>query len=445
MVGPSGSGGSGGTEITAARALSVGRAVASDGYDRVVVGRDARASRAVLVDAVTAGLRECGADVLAVGVAPMPTIARTVSRTDANAGIVVTAAHDPTPNGGLRLRTASGTAFGPEQRAAIAARVERDEYDLHPRDGRGSTETVADAVEQHATELAGAVSVADPPSVVVDVGDGAGEITARVLSALGCDVGTLHGRREECFPEWPGEPVGETLEALSSLVEATDARLGIAHDADADRMLAVDETGAVVPRDALLALFARATATDGDIVVVPVGTSVAVDDAVATVGATVSRTRVGDAFVADRTTWPDVVFGGDPSGAWIWPDETPCPDGPLAACKLVELVADRGPLSSLVADIEPYPSRHASVAVEEQTAVMNQVRECAHEWYDDVDTLGGVYVDVGAGWLFLRASDTEPVIQLTVEARDEFRAERLEADAIGLLEKAIATVSGLRP
>ncbi|AFO58944.1 phosphoglucosamine mutase [Natrinema sp. J7-2] len=445
MVGPRGIGGPGGEEITAARALSVGRAVASDGSDRVVVGRNARATGAVLADAVTAGLRECGADVLAVGVAPTPTIARTVSRTDATAGIVVTAAHDSTSDDGLMLRTASGKAVSPEQRAAIAARVERGEYDLHPRDGRGSTETVADASERHVTELVEAVSVADPPSVVVDVGDGAGEITARVLSALGCDVGTLHGRREEAVPGWPGEPVGEAFGALSSLVEATDARLGIAHDGDADRMLAVDETGAVVPRDVLLALFARATATDGDIVVVPVGTSMAVDDALATVGVTVRRTQVGDTFVADCTTWPDVAFGGDPSGAWIWPDETPSPDGPLAACKLVELVADRGPLSSLAAAIETYPSRRASVAVEEQTAVMNQVRECAHEWYDDVDTLGGVYVDVGAGWLFLRASDTEPVIHLTVEARDEFRAERLEADAIGLLETAIATVSGLRP
>ncbi|WP_226481481.1 phosphoglucosamine mutase [Natrinema amylolyticum] len=435
----------GGADVTAARALSIGRAIASDGSDRVVVGRDARESVPILVDAVIAGLRECGADVLEAGVAPTPTIARAVLRTDANAGIAVTASHDPKPDDGIKLLSWTGKAFSPEHRDAIAARVDRDEYDLQPRDGRGSVESMGDAIDRHATELVEAVSIADPPSVAVDVGNGTGGITARVLSELGCDVITLTGQRDWDFPGRPSEPIRETLGELSSLVGATDARLGIAHDGDADRMLAVDETGTVVPRDVLLALFARETATDGDIVAAPVGTSMAVDDALAAVGATVSRTRVGDTFVADCTTWPDVVFGGDPSGAWIWPDETPCPDGPLAACKLVELVADRGPLSSLVEDVETYPIRRASVAVEEKTAVMDQVRECARERYDDVDTLDGVYIDVDDGWILLRASDTEPVVRLTAEARDEFRAERLEADAVGLLETAIATVSGIRP
>ncbi|PCR89648.1 phosphoglucosamine mutase [Natrinema ejinorense] len=445
MFGTSGIRGTVGEDVTAALALSIGRAVASDGYDRVVVGRDARESGAMLIDAVTAGLRECGADVLEVGVASTPTVARTVSRTDAGAGIVVTASHNPAPDNGIKLWSSSGKAFGPDQRDAIAARVDRDEYDLRPWNGGGSIEPVADAIDRHATQLVEAVSVADPPSVAVDVGNGSGGITARALSDLGCDVVTLNGQRDGRFPGRPSEPTRETLGDLAALVEATDARLGIAHDGDADRMLAVDETGTFVPKDVLLALFARETATDGDSVVAPVGTSMAVDDALAAVGATVSRTRVGDTFVADRTTRPGVIFGGEPSGAWIWPDEAPCPDGPLAACKLVELVADRGPLSSLVEDVETYPIRRTSVAVEEKTAVMNRVRECATERYDDVDTLDGVYVDVGDGWVLLRASGTEPVVRLTAEARDESRAERLEADAIGLLENAIETVSGIRP
>ncbi|WP_222919711.1 phosphoglucosamine mutase [Natrinema sp. SYSU A 869] len=445
MFGTSGIRGTVGEDVTAALALSLGRAVASDGYDRVVVGRDARESGPILVDAVTAGLRECGADVLEAGVAPTPTIARAVSRTDANAGVVVTASHNPAPDNGIKLWSSSGKAFGPEQRDGIAARVERDEYDLQPWDGGGSLEPVGDAIDRHATELVEAVSVADPPSVAVDVGNGTGGITARVLSELGCDVVTLNGQRDGRFPGRPNEPTRETLGELSSFVEATDARLGIAHDGDADRMLAIDETGSFVPKDALLALFAREAATDGDIVAAPVGTSIAVDDALAAVGATVSRTRVGDTFVADCTTWPDVVFGGEPSGMWIWPDEMPCPDGPLAACKLVELVADRGPLSSLVEGVKTYPIRRASVTVKEKTAVMNQVHECVCERYDDVDTLDGVYVDVDDGWILLRASGTEPVVRLTAEARDEFRAEQLEADAIGLLETAIATVSGIQP
>jgi len=445
MFGTSGIRGTVGEAITAELALSIGRAVASDGYDRVVVGRDARESGAVLTDAVTAGLRECGADVLEAGIAPTPTIARAVPRTNADAGIVVTASHNPAPDNGLKLWSASGKAFDPEQLDAIAARVEGDEYDLRPWDGHGSLESLEDTADRHATALVEAVSIDEPPSVAVDVGNGTGAITARVLSDLGCDVVTLNGQRDGRFPGRPSEPTRETLGDLSALVEATDATVGIAHDGDADRMLAVDETGTFVPKDVLLALFARETATDGDVIAAPIDTSMAVDDALATVGASVSRTRVGDGFVADRATRPDVVFGGEPSGAWIWPDETLCPDGPLAACKLVELVTDRGPLSDLVGEIETYPIRRTSVKIENKAAVMNQVRDRVRDRYDDVETLDGVYVDADDGWFLLRPSGTEPVIRLTAEARDEFRADQLEADAVGLLENVIATMSGIRP
>lgn len=256
---------------------------------------------------------------------------------------------------------------------------------------------------------------------------------------------TLNGQRDGRFPGRPSEPTRETLGDLSSVVATTAASLGIAHDGDADRMVAVDETGTFVPKDVLLALFAREAATAGDTVAVPVGTSRAVDDALSRTGASVTRTRVGDGAVAERAVQPGVVFGGEPSGAWIWPAETPCPDGPLAACKLVELVAARGPLSSLVDGVETYPIRRTSVRVDEKRAVMDRVREDARDRYDDVDLLDGVYVGVDDGWLLLRASGTEPIIRLTAEARDEFRAEQLEADGIGLLESAITTVSGLRP
>jgi phosphoglucosamine mutase len=320
MFGTSGIRGTVGEEITAELALEVGRAVASDGYDRVVVGRDARESGRVLTDALTAGLRECGADVLEAGVAPTPTIARAVPRENADAGIVVTASHNPAPDNGIKLWAASGKAFDSDQRDAIATRVDAGDYDLRPWDGHGSLESLEDSTDQHATAITESVSIDDPPSVAVDIGNGTGGITARVLSELGCDVVTLNGQRDGRFPGRPSEPTRETLGDLSALVEATDASVGIAHDGDADRMLAVDETGSFVPKDVLLALFARETATDGDVVAAPVDTSMAVDDALAAVGASVSRTRVGDTFVADRATQPNVVFGGEPSGAWIWPD-----------------------------------------------------------------------------------------------------------------------------
>jgi phosphoglucosamine mutase len=116
MFGTSGIRGTVGTDVTAALALSVGRAVASDGYDRVVVGRDVRDSGRTLVDAIAAGLQECGADVLEVGVEATPTVARAIDHLEADAGIVVTASHNPKTDNGIKLWTPSGKAFGPEKR-----------------------------------------------------------------------------------------------------------------------------------------------------------------------------------------------------------------------------------------------------------------------------------------------------------------------------------------
>ena len=260
-----------------------------------------------------------------------------------------------------------------------------------------------------------------------------------MLAALGCDVVTLNGQQDGSFPGRPSEPTRETLVGLSSLVKSTDADLGIAHDGDADRMMAVDETGAFVPKDVLFALFAREAAGDGDVVAAPVGTSMTVDDTLAAVGASVTRTPVGDVFVAEEANRPDVVFGGEPSGAWIWPTETLCPDGPLAACTLLELAAERGPLSTLVTEIETYPIRRTALEVEDKAAVMDHVREHVNERYGDVETLDGVSITVDDGWMLVRASGTQPIVRVTAEARTESRAEELAADAVAILEHAIET------
>ncbi len=443
MFGTSGIRGAVGDDITAGLALAVGRAVATEGYERVVVGRDVRESGNVLVDSLTAGIRECGSDVLEVGVAPTPTVARAVNWLDADAGVIVTASHNPRADNGIKLWSADGTAFDPGQCDEISTRIETETYDLQAWDGHGSLEHTNGVLERHASELIESVSIDEPPSVVVDVGNGTGSITARVLSELGCSVETLNGQQDGRFPGRPSEPNRETLSTLSTVVAETDAQLGIAHDGDADRTVAIDETGTFVPKDVLLALFAREAAgnTDGDLVAAPVDTSLAVDDALTTVDASVTRTQVGDAFVAERATRPDVIFGGEPSGAWIWPNEALCPDGPLAACKLVELVADRSSesLSALVDEIDTYPIRRTSIDVEQKSAVMERVRDRVVDRYDDVDTLDGVYIDNDDGWILIRASGTEPVIRITAEARTASRTDTLFDDAVSLVDTSLSS------
>ncbi|MFB6130409.1 MAG: phosphoglucosamine mutase [Salinigranum sp.] len=435
MFGTSGVRGRVGEDVTASLALSIGRAVGSTGATKAVVGRDPRESGRFLADALSAGLRECGADVVDLGLASTPAVARSVAWREADVGVSITASHNPPEDNGIKLWSPSGQAFDEERRDRISAAVESADYDLRAWDEVGAADAWDGAREAHARTLEASVSLEDPPSVVVDLGNGAGGVTADVLYALGCDVETLNAQPDGRFPGRPSEPTAETLGALCRHVEATGADLGIAHDGDADRMMAVDGTGSFVEGDLLLALFGRAAAGRGDRVAAPVNTSLAVDDALAAVGAELTRTRVGDVYVAERATEPDVAFGGEPSGAWIWPDETLCPDGPLAACKLVELVSREGPLDELLADVEPYPLRRESVEVDDRRAIMAGVEADVLDAYDDVTTVDGVRVEDDGGWFLVRASGTQPLIRLTAEARSADRADELLATARDLVAR----------
>ncbi|WP_439025431.1 phosphoglucosamine mutase [Haloarchaeobius sp. DT45] len=424
MFGTSGIRGEFGTEVTCDLALSVGRAVASAGYEHVVVGRDARESGEPLQQALVAGLRERGTAVVDVGLAATPTVARSIERHDADAGVVITASHNPAQDNGIKLWNPSGQAFDTDQRAEITRRVREGEVVDARWDCVGSIASDETAVAAHEAALRDAVDIDGDLSVVVDVGNGTGGLTASVLHDLGCDVQTLNAQPDGSFPGRPSEPTAENCESLTRLVAQT-ADLGIAHDGDADRMMAVTEDGEFVPGDVLWALFAREAVGEGDRVAAPLNTSLAVDDALEPLGATVEHTKVGDVYVAEAATAPAVAFGGEPSGAWIWPDETLCPDGPLAACKLASLVATAGSLRGLVDDIETYPIRRDSVETDEKAAVMDAVETTLRERYAEVDDRDGIRVDTDDGWFLVRPSGTQPLVRITAEARSDERADDL--------------------
>ena len=434
MFGTSGIRGPVGDEVTAELALSVGRAVGVDA-DRVVVGRDARESGHLLTDALTAGLRESGVDVVDLGLAATPTVARSVGWEDADAGVAVTASHNRAPDNGIKLWQPSGQAYDAERRENVSARTRDGIVDLQPWDELGDREH-RDGADRHVDALVDAVDCSESLSVVVDLGNGAGGVTVDALQRLGCEVETLNAQPDGSFPGRPSEPTEENCESLAALVGETDADLGIAHDGDADRMRCVAADGTYLSGDVTLALLARDAASEGDRVAAPVDTSLAVDDHLADAGVTVDRTPVGDVYVADRASDPGVAFGGEPSGAWIWPAETLCPDGPLAACKTAALAAER-PLADRIAEIDTYPIRRDAVETDEKTAVMERVGERVHAEYDDVTTLDGVRVDLGDAWFLLRASGTQPLVRITAEARDESRAGVVFTEARELLTDAV--------
>jgi phosphoglucosamine mutase len=433
MFGTSGIRGPVGEDVTAALALRVGRALGD--RSRVVVGRDPRESGRLLVDALAAGLRECGVDVVDLGVSATPTVARAVAWEDADAGVSVTASHNPAPDNGLKLWQPSGQAFDEPLRTEIEQRLRADDPDLAAWDGLGDRRRTA-ATTRHADALVEATTACER-SVVVDVGNGAGAVTADALGRLGCAVETLNAQPDGAFPGRPSEPTPEHCESLATLVGASDADLGIAHDGDADRTRAVTAEGEFLSGDTLLAILAADAATAGDRVAVPVDTSLAVADFLDARGVDTVRTPVGDVYVAAAAAEDGVAFGGEPSGAWIWPDETLCPDGPLAACRLAALDAEQ-PLAERAAAVPTYPIRRSSVETDAKAAVMKRVHEAVAADYDSdaVSTLDGVRVAAGDGWFLLRASGTQPLVRVTAEARDPDRADELRTTALSLVERA---------
>ena len=431
MFGTSGIRGPVGDEVTASLALSVGRAVGVDA-DSVVVGRDPRESGEFLTDALAAGLRESGTDVVDLGLAATPTVGRAVAWESADVGVAITASHNPPQDNGIKLWQPSGQAFDADLREQISDRIREEAADLVAWDEVGE-HRAADAAERHVAALTDAVDLPDAPAVVVDLGNGAGGVTVDALQRLGSDVETLNAQPDGSFPGRPSEPTAENCQSLSTLVGYTDASLGIAHDGDADRLRAASSDGTYLSGDELLAIFAADAAEPGDSVAVPVDTSLAVADFLAENSVDVTYTPVGDVYVADAASEPGVAFGGEPSGAWIWPEETLCPDGPLAARKLVALHAER-PLGDRVAELPEYPIRRDSVEVDDKRGVMDRISARVADQFGDVSTLDGVRVDLGDAWFLLRPSGTQPLVRITAEARDESRAEDAFERARALLD-----------
>jgi phosphoglucosamine mutase len=219
------------------------------------------------------------------------------------------------------------------------------------------------------------------------------------------------------------EPTEEHLGDLRSLVIQKRAALGIAHDGDGDRMVAIDENGRFIDGDRLIALFAVALHARN--VVAPVDASMILDELVE---GKVHRTRIGDVYVAEALKVTGADFGGEPSGTFIFPDQTLCPDGVYAAALLSSMVKER-PLSEIIDAIPKYPVSRTSLAFKNEQRKIVQERleqvmrevDCEH-----LITVDGYRAEFKEGWFLVRLSGTEPKIRVTVEARSQKSLELLD-------------------
>jgi phosphoglucosamine mutase len=433
MFGSSGIRGVANKDLNSELAVSVGLAVGSR-CKSAVIGRDPRIASEMIEFGLISGLTACGCDVTRIGLVSTPTLSHAARNYDC--GIMVTASHNPPEYVGIKLWNPDGTSFNSKQQEYIESSI--TEAQSRPAyagnraswDAIGKISSYDNAVNDHKREVLSHFNRVSC-RVVVDCGSGAGAtITPYVLREMGCEVITLNAQLDGFFPARNPEPIERNLSLLIEAVRSFHADIGIAHDGDADRMMAVDRGGRYVTGDEMLALFGMKEAKK--MAVYPVDVSRMVDDVLT---CPVHRTRVGDVYVAEEVKRTGADFGGESSGSWIFPSVSYCPDGIYAAALIVSIAAQQS-IAELIARFPVYHILRGSCAYQSDkdpmAAIAEELRSLDHV---QMTTIDGVRLDFEEGWILVRKSGTEPKIRITAEARDAATTKRLYKKALVVVKR----------
>ncbi len=442
-----------GTEFDISMALDLGRAFGTYiEQGRVLLARDARTTSEMIEDAFAAGVMSTGVSVIRAGVIPTPTLAFMTKHGGYDAGVMVTASHNPPEYTGIKFWSKTSMGFVPEEEREIERIYTSHEFRVAPWDGLGSDSVLDNAVREHIRALLDRTRTdkiaARKFTVVVDPGNGAACVLAPYLiRELGCKVVSINSQIDGHFPGRKSEPDEESLGDLIRMVKEIGADLGVAHDGDSDRVVFVTEAGEVIRGDRTIALLARGFLKQqpGATIVTTVDSSKVLDEIVEADGGRVIRTPVGDIQVAIEIEKKGGVFGGEACGVFIFPEFHLAPEPFLATCKLLELMAETGrSFGGLISDVPIYPLLKTKVSCENEkkSDVMRDLAEKVPQGFDDVVetiTVDGVGVSLKSGWVLVRPSGTEPVIRITCEAKDPEEVRTILERAKEIVSATIAT------
>jgi phosphomannomutase len=403
------------------------------GATALVTAHDMRDSSVPLSRAFAEGVLSRGVDVVEAGLGSTDLL-YFASGSLGVPGAMFTASHNPAQYNGIKLCRAGASPVGQESGlATLREWAERDSYDRVPE--RTASISQRDLLAEYAAHLRSLVDLSTirPLRVVVDAGNGmAGHTVPVVLDGLPLEVLPLYFELDGSFPHHEANPLDPAnLVDLQAEVRRTGADLGLAFDGDADRVFVVDERGEPVSPSAITALVAvRELAKGrGTTVIHNLITSRAVPEIVREHGGEPVRTRVGHSFIKAEMARTDAVFGGEHSAHYYFRDFWRADTGMLAAMHVLAALGEQGrPLSELTAAYSRYAaSGEINSTVDDAAARTAQVRE-AFEADDGVtvDELDGLTVELSDGaWFNLRASNTEPLLRLNVEAPDTARMAEL--------------------
>lgn len=433
-------------DVTPELALDVARALAK--YiggcgKKVVLGRDTRTSGKILENIMSAGLQECGCDVLLLGMVPTPTVGYATLKKGADAGIMITASHNPSKYNGIKLWNADGLAYKQNQEREIERIVYEQDFEKVGWDKVGKEYDITPFKDEYVDDIikVSGINPEKPLKVVVDCASGAGsELSPEALRRAGMEVITLNAQPDGFFPGRNPEPNSANLQELMKTVKVLGADVGLAHDGDADRMIAIDENGNISDFDKLLTVIAKEF---GGTVVTTVDASACLDTEMKKLGGKVLRTPVGDVHVAESINENNATFGGEPSGTWLHPDFCMCPDGLLSGLRIVRCIQKNGKLSEQLDAIESYPTIREKITCsnDKKESVMKSVEKSFVDEFNDVEevlTIDGVRVLFTDGsWVLVRPSGTEPYVRITAEGKTQEHLDKINEVSTKFLEKLI--------
>ena len=409
----------------------------SEPSPKVLIGRDTRASGNMIQAAIEAGLFNAGVNVLRAGVLPTPAVGRLTSELDVQAGLMITASHNPAHDNGVKVFGANGFKLSAGEQEEIEDLIQDESIDCFVSVGEmghaTTDETLAGRYVQFAINSLSNGADLTGLKICVDAANGAGSgLAEQVFSALGVNVLSVLGSAPN------GENINDKCgalhpEALQKAVLDTCSDLGLAFDGDADRIVLVDEKGGLIDGDQIMGAIALHYAKQGKLagnkLVATIMSNMGLELALEDKGITLERTRVGDRYVVERMREGGFTVGGEQSGHIVLTDHVTTGDAIIAGVKLMEIVAAASsPTSEVLRVFDPVPQVTKNVRFESDdplshpgvTHIIDEVR-------------GRLGRD---GRIVVRKSGTEPLIRVMAEAISQVEAERAAADIVSALETA---------
>jgi len=452
LFGTSGIRGKVNEELSPESCLKIGKAIGSmlPPSSKICLSTDPRISKDVIKSALASGLLWAGINVTDLGILPTPALALLTKELGFDAGIMITASHNPPDYNGIKLFNRDSLGFSTKQEEEIEGRYLSEQFRQTSWQEYGCLMKEEKTGEKYLLTLvkkASSWKFDSHMKLVIDPGNGAAcNLAPAFFRELGFKVFPINNEQDGLFPGRGAEPTKETLEGTVKFLNDCEASLAICFDGDADRVVFCDREGFLGYNEMIAFISRLAVKQSGKTrVATTVETGRLLDAAISDLNAEVLRTKVGDVFLAYSVREFDAAIGVEPVGVYILPQVGYYPDSFLAALFLLSHISD-------IAEIRDFFSHLPKLIFEKRKipcpngakAKVAEICQARAGCFEDghINTLDGVRIDFSDSWMLIRPSGTEPVIRVLVEASSKSGTKQLMKKGVNLVKEAIIQSGG---